>query len=122
MEKPPYILREITDFSIGQVKPYAPTLKEIKQLTLEIGSKLLPEKRSLVLMKPFPPLGRLGKDLERLASLDPEQIDSIWVFRETDGHPWPRIEIRGKAPDESIVLTIRCNAIEGVPAWAQTYS
>lgn len=116
MEKPPYILREITDFSILQVEPYTRRLKEIKQLTLEIGSKLVPEKHPLVLIKPFPPLGRPGKDLERLASLGPEQIDSIWAFRKTDGHPWPRVEIRGKAADESIILTIRCNAIEGVPA------
>jgi len=112
MEKPPYIFRAITHFSVVNVDTYHPRLKEIKTLTLEIGSKIPPGAYPLVLIKPFPPFGRPGKELAKLRSLRVEEIESIWAFRTSDDGHSSRLEIRGKAN-----VFISCDVIEGVPGW-----
>jgi hypothetical protein len=113
MEKPPYIFSDITHFSIREVEKYGPRFEEIRKLALEIASKIPPGRYPLVLIKPFPPLGRPGKDLDRLTSLHAEGIESIWAFPKPDDGQWARLEIRGKAPDTTIF--VNCVRIEGVP-------
>ncbi len=113
MEKPPYRFQIITYFSVGDAEKYDPRFEEIKKLTLEIGSKIPAGKYPLVLVKPFPPFGRPDGELDRLASLHTEDIESIWAFRKPDDGEWARIEIRGKAPGTTIF--VYCERIEGVP-------
>ncbi len=115
MERPPYIFRAITHFSIGDVEKYDPRLDEITKLTLEIGSKIPPGRYPIVLIQPFAPLGRPGEDLIKLAALRADGINSIWVFRKPDDVEWARVEIRGKAPGTSIF--VRCKRTEGVHGW-----
>jgi len=115
MESPPYIFRDITHFSVGNVEKHDPRVDGIMKVTLEIESKILPGTYPLVLVKPFPPFSKPGKELEKLASLRAEEIQSIWAFRRPDGKPGPRIEIRGKAPGANVFIS--CDAIEGVPDW-----
>jgi hypothetical protein len=118
LEKPPYRFQAITHFSVGNVEKPHPRIDNITKLTLEIGSKIPPGRYPLVLIKPFPPLGRPGKELDGLASLHAEDIESIWAFRKPDDGQWARIEIRGKAPDTTIF--VNCEQIEGVPGWDET--
>jgi len=118
MERSPYSFQAITHFSVRDVEKYGPRFDEIRKLTLEIGSKILPGKYPLVLIKPFPPLGRPGKDLDRLASLHAEGIESIWAFPKPDDGERARIEIRGKAPNTTVF--VNCERIEGVPGWDET--
>lgn len=113
MEKPPYVFRVITHFSVKNIEKYDPRMENIPKLTLEVGSKSAPGTYPLVLIGPFPPFGRSGEDLDKLASLRAEDIESIWAFRRPDDGQWARIEIRGKAPDTSVF--VRCDVIEGVP-------
>jgi len=117
MERPPYIFQVITHFSFGNVEKFDPKIDCITKLTLEIGSMIPPGRYTLVLIKPFPPLGRPGKELDRLASLHAEDIESIWAFPKPDDGEWARIEIRGK-----ITIFVNCERIEGVPGWDQTQS
>jgi hypothetical protein len=118
MEKPLYRFQAITDFSVGNAEKSHLRIDSITNLTLEIGSNIPPGRYRLVLIKPFPPLGRLGKELDRLASLHAEDIESIWGFRKPDEGQWARIEIRGKAPDTTIF--VNSERIEGVPGWDET--
>lgn len=115
MERPPYIFRTITHFSVTDVQTYDPRLDEITRLTLEIGSKIPPGKYPLILIGPFPPYGRPGEDLTRLSSLGAGDINEIWAFRRPDDGEHARVEIRGKTPGTSIF--VRCKRIEGVPGW-----
>ena len=98
------------------VETYSPKQKEIKTLTLEIGSKIPGGRYPLTLIKPFPPLGRPGEELDKLASLRAEEIESIWVFDKPDDGRWARIEIRGKAPGATVF--VNCTRVEGVPGQA----
>jgi hypothetical protein len=118
MERPPYIFRVIAHFSVGNAEKPHPRIDCVTRLSLEIGSKILPGRYSLVLIKPFPPLGRPGEELDRLASLRAEDIESIWVFRKPDDGKWARIEIRSKTPETTIF--INCERIDGVPGWDRT--
>ena len=115
MEKPPYIFRDVTHFAVGTAERSHPRIDYITKLPLEIESKISPGRHPLVLIKPFPPLGRAGKELDKLASLHAEDIESIWAFRKPDDGQWARIEIRGKRHRPSIF--IGCERIEGVPGW-----
>ena len=114
MEKPPYVFQDITHFSVGAVETVGPKFKEIKTLTLEIGSKIPPGKYPLALIKPFPPLGRPGKKLDQLTSLDAQDIESVRAFPKPDDKPWARIEIWGRT-----TLIVNCDRIEGVPTWEE---
>jgi hypothetical protein len=114
MEKPPYTFQGITHFST-QVERYGPRFDGVKTLTMEIGSNIPPGRYSLVLIKPFPPLGRPGEELYVLASLRSGDIDSIWTFRKADDGQWARVEIRGKSHRPTIF--VGCERIEGVPGW-----
>ena len=115
MEKSPYRFQVITHFSVRDVEKYGPRFEEITKLTLEIGSTIPPGRYPLVLIKPFPPLGRPGKELDRLASLRLEDIESIWAFPKPDDGEWARIEIRGK-----ITIFVKCERIGGLPGWDET--
>jgi hypothetical protein len=117
MEKTPYRFEAITHFSVGNVEKYAPRIDNITKLTLEIGSKIPPGRYPLVLVKPFPPFGRPGKELDRLASLHAEDIESIWVFPRPDDGEWARIEIRMKSAPPRF---FDCERLEGVPGWDKT--
>ena len=86
----------------------------IKKLTIEIGSSTR-GKHSLVLIGPFPPLGRPGKYLRELSSLQKENIDLIDVFPgQLDGRTGKqaRIEVTKSNGDRA---TFRCKRIEGLP-------
>ena len=117
MESTPYRFQAITHFSVVNVEKHDPRLEEITRLTLKVGSKIPPGTYRLVLIKPFPPLGRPGKELDELGSLRAEEIESIWAFRRPDDGHWARIEIRGKVPGPNVFIS--CDAIEGVPGWAE---
>jgi len=113
MEKTPYIFRAITDFSVEDVEKVNPRIDCITKLTLEIGSQIPPGRYSLVLIGPFRPLGRAGKNLRILKSLRAEDIESIWAFRRTDSNKCARIEIHRKGDDPTV--PVRCERIEGLP-------
>ncbi|OHB63670.1 MAG: hypothetical protein A2Y77_13290 [Planctomycetes bacterium RBG_13_62_9] len=118
MEKSPYIFRVITHFSVENVEKFHPRIDYVTKLMLEIGSRIPPGRYPLVLIKPFPPHGRPGKDLDRLASLHAEGIESIWAFPKPDDGEWARIEIRGRISGTSIFVS--CEQVEGVPGWDET--
>lgn len=115
MEKPRCVFEAITHFSVVDVKKYDPRFEDVETLTLEIGSKSPPGKYPLVLVEPFPPFGRPGEELDMLASLRAEDIESIWAFRKSDDGQSARIEIRGKVSGATVFVS--CDAIEGVPGW-----
>ncbi len=115
MERPPYTFQAITHFSVRDVEKYNPRFDEIRTLTLEVGSRMQSRSYSLVVIKPFPPLGRPGAELDALTSLQAEDIDFIWAFRKPDDGQWARIEIHGKTRRPNIFVT--CERIEGVPGW-----
>ena len=113
MEKPPYIFQAITHFSVVKVETYHRKIDDIETITLEIESKIPPGKYPLVLVDPFPPFGRPGKELDKLASLHAGDIESIWAFRRPDDGQSARIEIRGKVSGATVFVS--CDEIEGVP-------
>ncbi len=115
MEKPPFIFQAVTHFSIVRVEKRSPRSDNITKLTVEIESRIPLGRYPLVLRRPFPSLGRPGKEMDRLASLRAEDIESIWVFPERDDSQWARIEIQGKPTRPNVV--IRCDLIDGVPGW-----
>jgi len=106
-------IEDISHFSVRDVEKYSPRSDGIRTLTLEVGSRMQSGSYSLVLIKPFPPFGRPGADLDALRSLPPEDIGSIWVFRKADDGQGAHIEIRGK-PRRPITF-VWCDRIEGVP-------
>lgn len=114
MEVKPQIFDSITHFSISNVKKYHPYFDVIKEIAIEIETRNH-GKHSLILFKPFPPLGRPGDKLDILKSLKdkPEVIESIWVFQKRDDVKKARIEIRGKVPNTNIF--IKCDRIQGLP-------
>lgn len=113
MEKPPYTFQAITHFSVVKVETCHPKLKGIKTLTLEIESKILTGKCRLILVKPFPPFARPGEEMEMLASLRAEDIESISASCRADDGQSARIEIRGKVSGATVFVS--CDEIEGVP-------
>ena len=115
MEKPPYVFRVITDFSVKAVEKRKPRIDYITKLTLEIGSELPKGKHFLELIKPFQPLCRGGEKLSKLNSLDYKDIDSISAFHGSNGEKNARIEIQGKVP--GMIIIVKCKRIEGVPRW-----
>ncbi len=115
MENWQYGFQAITHFSVVNVETYGPRQKGIKTLTLEIESKIPPGKYPLVLVEPFPPFGRPGKELNKLATLRAEEIERIWIFDKPEGGRWARIEICGKVSGATVFVS--CDAIEGVPGW-----
>jgi hypothetical protein len=115
MEKPPYVFRVITDFSVRAVEKKDPRIDYITKLTLEIVSELPKGKHSLELIKPFPPLGRSGKKLSMLKSLDHKDIKLISAFRGSNGEKNACIEIQMKTPGSTVF--IRCKQIQGIPGW-----
>lgn len=117
MEEPPYSFHAITQFSIARVEKGHTRSDNITKLALDIESKIPSGRYTLTLIKPFPSLGRAGKEVERLASLCAEDIESIWVFPERDDGRWARIEIQGKPTRPTVV--IRCDLIDGVPGWGK---
>lgn len=118
MERPPYIFQLITDFSVADMEKADPRINSIRKLTLRIGAKIPHGEYPLILIKPFPPHGRAGKELDRLMSLHAESIESIWAFPKPDDGEWARIEIRGRVP--SATVFIKCERTEGVPGWDET--
>jgi len=120
MEKPPYIFQAITHLSVKDVEKVDPRIDCITKLTLEIGSDIPHGRYTLVLIKPFSPVGRAGKKLRILKSLRAEDVESICAFPKPDNGKWERLEIRGEIPDMSII--IRCEQIKGVPGWAEKES
>ncbi len=111
-------IEDISHFSVRDFEKYGPRSDGIRTLTLEVGSRMQSGSYSLVLIKPFPPFGRPGADLDALRSLHPDDIESVWVFRKTDDGPGARIEIRGK-PRRPITF-VTCERIAGVPGWDET--
>jgi hypothetical protein len=108
---------DISHFSVRDVEKYSPRSDGIRTLTLEVGSRMQSGSYSLVLIKPFPPFGRPGAELDALRSLPKEDIDSIWGFCRADNGPGARIEIYGKA--HRPIMFVTCERIEGVPGWDQ---
>ena len=98
MEGTPYIFQGITRFLIQGVEKFHPKSKEIKKLAMEVAAKIPPGKYCLVLTRPFPPLGRPGRDMDELVSLNAEDIESVWVFPKKDEDTWYRVEIRDESP------------------------
>ncbi len=97
----------IKNFSVRDAEKTHPKFDNISKLTLEI------DKDSVVLTGPFRPLGRPGKDLNRLKSLSEKNIDFIRLFAEwLDGQSakQARIEIWMKNGDKPIL--VRCERIE----------
>jgi hypothetical protein len=115
MERPPHRFDGITYFAVRGVEKFDPRLDEVEKLTLEIGCGNSSERHLLCLIGPFPPFGRPGNDLDRLASLRGEDIESIWAFPKPDDRPWCRIEIRARVHDDT--MFVRCDQIHGVPDW-----
>lgn len=120
MEKPPYEFKAITSFSKVKVEKAHPKIDCIKKLTLEIGSSIPNGRFSLVLIEPFPPLGRAGENLSKLMSLQADDIEYIQAFRKTDGKISARMEIHRKNSDKIVV--VKCKRIEGVPGWDGKHS
>jgi len=115
MEKPPYTFQDITYFSVGDVEKKDPRIDYISKLNLEIGSSIPHGRYSLNLIKPFPPLGREGKNLNVLKSLRYDEIESISAFRGSNGEKNARIEIHRK--DSGTTISVKCKRIEGIPGW-----
>ena len=115
MEKPPYVFRIITYFSVGSVEKKNPRIDYITKLTLEIGSELPKGKFSLELTKPFQPLCRGGEKLINLQYLDHNDIESISTFRGSNGEKNARIEIQMK--EHGSTIYVKCRRIEGIPGW-----
>lgn len=105
------LLREfksIGKFAVGKVEKMHPKLDNIVKLTLDFESKT--QNVQLILIEPFPPLGRANKDLERLKSLRPGEIDRICAFGEVADQHCPknhRIEIWMNSADDEITVFCR---------------
>ena len=112
MEVSPHIFESITHFSISNVKKYHPYFDIIKELTIEIESRIQ-GKHSLVLFKPFPPLGRPGDRLRVLESLCEKDIESIRAFPRRDDEKSARIEIRFK--EDTTTIFVKCDQVQGLP-------
>ncbi len=103
--------KSIGKFSVGKEEKKHPKLDNIVKLTLDFESKT--KNVQLIMVEPFPPLGRANKDLERLKSLHHGEIDRICAFGEVADQHSPknhRIEIWMNSADDGI--TIFCRKVE----------
>jgi hypothetical protein len=109
----PHPFESITHFSISDVKK-DPISDCIATLTVDFESKTR-GKHSLVLIRPWPPYGRPGRELTRLRSLSNQDIDLTlyaWLADKQDPKG-ARIEI---FLHDSESFTVPCGGIEGLPS------